>query len=74
VKDKYVPFLHWQRGGMTHYADCWKDHLTCALIRATDLLEEYAADADEFWDDWGDGEGPADIEAYMFIKHIREEM
>lgn len=40
MKDKYVAFYDWQRGGMTHYKDCWQGHLTCALIYATELLKE----------------------------------
>lgn len=50
---------------MTHYEDCWKDHLTCALIRATDLLAEFAEDP------YCDECAP---EVTEFIKHIWEEM
>ena len=71
MKDKYVPFLHWQRGGMTHYEDCWKDHLTCALIRGVDLLEEYAIDCYSCEESCSECNDPKLTE---FIKHIREEM
>jgi len=71
MKDNYVPFLHWQRGGMTHYADCWKDHLTCALIRATDLLAEFAEDPHCVEDGCVGDTAP---EITEFIKHIWEEM
>lgn len=71
MKDNYVPFLHWQRGGMTHYADCWKDHLTCALIRATDLLAGYAIDLSCTEDGCPECN---DSRITGFIKHIREEM
>lgn len=56
---------------MTHYADCWKGHLTCALIRAVDLLAEYAEDPHCVEDGCVDDTAP---EVTEFIKHIREEM
>ena len=56
---------------MTHYKDCWKDHLTCALIRGVDLLEEYAIDCYSCEESCSECNDPTLTE---FIKHIREEM
>lgn len=36
----HLPFEGWQRGGMTHYEDCWQNHLTCALSHAVGMLAE----------------------------------
>ncbi len=33
------PFDGWVWGGSTHWADCWQVHVTCALVRAVNLLD-----------------------------------
>lgn len=37
------PFYDWTNGSTTHWVDCWKQHLTCSLLYAVDLLDEFVA-------------------------------
>lgn len=64
----HLPFEGWQRGGMTHFENCWQGHLTCALLYATDLL----ADAVEELAGAGVYEGAGDSPWEDFINYIAD--
>ena len=40
------PFDQWSWGDSTHWEDCWKVHVTCALWRATDMLADFLESTD----------------------------
>lgn len=60
---KLFLFEDWQRGGMTHYKDCWKGHLVCALAYATELLDHLVGFVEE------EHMGPTDEER-AFLDYI----